>query len=465
MKNLILLFLILLFSTFGLKSQSTKLLNREQKVALMDKIDSLIYTYEEAHFFVSKVPKIFNDRKKTFLQIFASGIEIPLDMFPSYNSEDSLEFCLNYVTPSFYFNSIQDLAEKEKIKRFSAGLASSLDSYNLRFDGTNYYTSITLNKEYAVGEGNNYSSEVEIVIVFDIVYNDIVDAKIHEIKVNKSQSSIEKRRSLPKIGISYIPTAIEPKRPSISEGYIGNSISSSGLTLELEAKYELNKMLRLLKFPSVSIGLSIGLNTGEWVIQSDTVSILTVDIDNESYFRNIYARDLVDRYFLISLGLPIEFKMPDKLLSGFPIKPYAKVTPQYLIISDFKGTGNFTFTGFYPQYNVTLTDIVEYDFGDSHVSDQSYDQDYEDLQLRYEIGISINPLVKLKSAQLGLELFYNYQKLNFRQSNSSYISIGTENYVGIGGYAREQSINSFGARLTILMKDKILRIISNGRCE
>ena len=114
-------------------------------------------------------------------------------------------------------------------------------------------------------------------------------------------------------------------------------------------------------FFSKYFGLSTGLGLSPYFTQlslnSYSNSLDTVDSENESYERRISGTNIKEtqEIYFLEIPLMVSFKYPFGKTIGF----YAQtgINLAIPISKNYSSSGTYTYTGFYPAYNVLLKDI------------------------------------------------------------------------------------------------------------
>lgn len=112
---------------------------------------------------------------------------------------------------------------------------------------------------------------------------------------------------------------------------------------------------------SKKFGLSTGLGLNPFFSQlslnSYSNTLDTVDSENEPYERRIIGKNIKEdqRIYFLEIPVILNFLFPMARTSGFYIQ--SGLTLSIPIIKRYSSSGIYSFSGFYPAYNVTLTDI------------------------------------------------------------------------------------------------------------
>jgi hypothetical protein len=117
---------------------------------------------------------------------------------------------------------------------------------------------------------------------------------------------------------------------------------------------------------SKSIGLSIGLGSDSYKtdlsLNTYANKFNSTDSENESYERRIAGSDIKEIQTISFLILPIciDFQLPLSTRFGFFLQ--TGISFSIPLSKKYNSSGTFTYTGFYPAYNVLLQDLPAYGF-------------------------------------------------------------------------------------------------------
>jgi hypothetical protein len=135
-----------------------------------------------------------------------------------------------------------------------------------------------------------------------------------------------------------------------------NSESQKSFSGSFELGYSFSKYLGL------SIGLEFSSYSTEIVLSTYSNKFNTTDSENESYKRLIEGsgiKELQDVSFL-SLPLSGNFSLPVGRKGGFFLQ--TSIYFSIPVIKKYENSGIFTYSGFYPAYNILLKDLPDYGF-------------------------------------------------------------------------------------------------------
>lgn len=169
----------------------------------------------------------------------------------------------------------------------------------------------------------------------------------------------------------------DESEPTIPKFYIGitagqsfNQIVNNGILsisgLSSKNKNSLSGAVELGYFFSKNFGISTGLGynsfSTELSLNSYTNKFNSTDSENETYERRVTGSDIREIQKISFLNVPfcINFQIPIGSKSGFFLQ--AGVNLSIPISKEYNSSGTFTFTGFYPAYNVLLQNLPDYGF-------------------------------------------------------------------------------------------------------
>ena len=160
----------------------------------------------------------------------------------------------------------------------------------------------------------------------------------------------------------------------IAAGPSKNQIVNKGILslsdLSSKNNYSFSGTFELGYFFSKSIGLSTGLGynsfSTELSLNSYTNKFNSTDSENETYERRVSGSDIKELQKISFLNVPfcINFQMPkgSRYGSRYGLFLQAGVNLSIPMSDKYISSGTFTFTGYYPAYNVLLQNLPDYGF-------------------------------------------------------------------------------------------------------
>lgn len=103
----------------------------------------------------------------------------------------------------------------------------------------------------------------------------------------------------------------------------------------------------------MNLGLGVKIQNLNSTLQEFDDSFIQMDLDNENYFHLIQASNIEETVNQVSFEIPIIYSLKS-FNFGFILS--------IPVSSTFSGKGFFEYQGYYPQYNLTLSNIPEYGF-------------------------------------------------------------------------------------------------------
>jgi hypothetical protein len=154
----------------------------------------------------------------------------------------------------------------------------------------------------------------------------------------------------------YLELNISPLKTSIINNGSG-SISAiecfpaTSISSNLEIGYSLSSYL------AVSSGIGFIIYNSSFDLGTYTSSYDTIDSENESYKRNISGSGFGETQKITFLTIPIviNIDIPVSEKFGFFFKPGINILVH--MNSAFDNSGTFDYSGYYPKYNVTISDV------------------------------------------------------------------------------------------------------------
>jgi hypothetical protein len=143
-------------------------------------------------------------------------------------------------------------------------------------------------------------------------------------------------------------------------------LSVSDIISKNKAGYSASFALELGYLFSRSAGISTGIGynsySPELLLNTYTNKFTTTDSENETYEKRIsgtYIKELQNISFL-NVPVCLTFQIPAGRAFGFFLK--AGVGLSIPVKHEYNSMGTFTFTGYYPAYNILFHDLPEYGF-------------------------------------------------------------------------------------------------------
>ena len=127
---------------------------------------------------------------------------------------------------------------------------------------------------------------------------------------------------------------------------------------------------------SFPISVEGGLGIRSYKLSASSTACVTekddVDADGDSYHAIYNFSNRTESLSLTYLDIPIRACFGQPAMGRMGVYAKVGVTPSVKLASSFKGTGTYSLKGYYPQWDVTLENIHELDFGNGF---DCYDDD------------------------------------------------------------------------------------------
>lgn len=153
------------------------------------------------------------------------------------------------------------------------------------------------------------------------------------------------------IGVSGGPTQtyISNRFTSVISGTVRNKVIS--YSLSVDAGYFFSKYFGL----STGIGLSPCFS--KLYLDPYSNNLDTIDSENESYERRISGKDINEAQKIYFLEIPVilNFQYPISKAIGFYLQ--SGINMAIHVGNNYSSSGTFSYSGYYPAYNVVLEDI------------------------------------------------------------------------------------------------------------
>jgi len=196
----------------------------------------------------------------------------------------------------------------------------------------------------------------------------------------------------------------EPAKPRLYLGFtIGpamNKIINNGelsvSSLNSKDKYSVSGSLDVGYQFSEIIGISTGLvyssNNAELSLSSYSNKFNTTDSENETYERRVTGSAISETQKISFLSLPLCLNFQFPFTSRFGMFIQAGVNFSFPVSKEYSSSGTFTYTGYYPAYNVVFQDLPAYGF-------------INDASVNYKGKLEVNSPVISGLGMAGLQFF------------------------------------------------------------
>ena len=223
----------------------------------------------------------------------------------------------------------------------------------------------------------------------------------------------ESRRKIGELKSLYINILLNPSQTAISNEknekfstYSSlNSVKGSSLNFVLDAGYFFSKMI------GISSGVTYGSYSTKLSMDSCSIKYSTTDEDLENYEMRIKGKSINEDQKISFLRIPIclDLRIPAGNRLGFFLK--GGVGFEIPIAKTFNESGTFSYSGYYPAYNVTVENISNYGFPSNLKTDTSSNLQIKALNLSM-IASGGMFLSLTSNVQLVLGAYYNKSMAN-----------------------------------------------------
>lgn len=151
----------------------------------------------------------------------------------------------------------------------------------------------------------------------------------------------------------------------VSVGAAQTGISNQGTSVISEIKItkknsiciSFNAGYLFSKFFGLSTGIGVSPYFTELSLDSYSNSLDTIDSENEFYKRRISGKNIKEsqKIYFLEIPLMINFQYPMSNTNGFYLQ--CGINLSIPVVNNYSNSGTYSFSGYYPAYNVLLTDI------------------------------------------------------------------------------------------------------------
>lgn len=171
----------------------------------------------------------------------------------------------------------------------------------------------------------------------------------------------ESRRTFANKDKLYLGILLNPSKTIIANDEFSstiplNSKKGNGLNLALDFGYFFSKMV------GINSGIGFSSNATVLSMASYTTRFQTTDSDEESYEMQISGKSIVENQKISFLSIPVclIFRLPVSDNLGFYLK--GGISFDIPVTKVYKGTGTFTYNGYYEVYPILLQNLPAYGF-------------------------------------------------------------------------------------------------------
>jgi len=136
-----------------------------------------------------------------------------------------------------------------------------------------------------------------------------------------------------------------------------SGISRIGLTKKNSFLFSIETGYLFSKYFGLSTGIGLSPYFSQLSLDNYSNTLEAIDSENETYERRIVGNKIKEyqRIYFLEIPIMLNFLFPMARTNGFFIKSGVNISMP--IINTYSSSGIYSFSGYYPAYNVTLTDI------------------------------------------------------------------------------------------------------------
>lgn len=163
----------------------------------------------------------------------------------------------------------------------------------------------------------------------------------------------------------------------ISGGGTQTTISNQGASFISEVDWQEKNSYYFIISAGIFFSKHFGISTGiglcpyftQLSLNSYANTLDTLDSENEIYERRIYGENITEnqKIYFLEIPLLLNFQYPLSNTTGFFIQ--GGLSLSIPVKKTYSSTGTFTYSGYYPDYNVLLTDVPYEGFKSNIVND------------------------------------------------------------------------------------------------
>jgi len=363
-----LVFILCLFTKVN--AQDISDMSRAQKVILLHRLDSLIYDYE----FYSNIMEgaQFTEYKVNQFKRLFTGNSIQLfdDATPNYKNGDENIIWEEEKDLSTYIGDIKSFYDRIYINLKRAYLGNPLKRGFIKDGYIN--VPVEIEKEFYgyTTEKGDFETHSLLIIWTKVPLTDFLNQNPQIEKIEKKNingckwiynppfQKIPRLKKLLFFKRSF--TNISLSNQNTSSLLLGVN-QADKMSLSLTGVLRYNMVDKENDAFGISFGIGSSLCKSIYSIGSYENVLLAVDKDDDTYFEIVEGKNISEDWDLITLDIPAHINY-DHWFGKVGIYLSAGVTGSYFLKNSYNSSGTFTYKGYYPQYNIVLSDIEEYQF-------------------------------------------------------------------------------------------------------
>jgi hypothetical protein len=229
-------------------------------------------------------------------------------------------------------------------------------------------------------DGGQFSNRpvMDFEVSFDTLSQRVVNFRVTRVSKVSSSLRYQKEERVPRFEKQIISSGFNSWNIATTEQTNGDFLIDN-LSVNPDLSYGVSfNLVKLIAAPepeefSYSIGFGYMISNYSISIDNYFYSFLTTDQENDAVYQNVAGTELVESVSSELFEIPLRFRYERKLNRVFALYANLGISVTYLLKSAYDGSGVFTYSGYYPKYNLLVTDVEEYGF----VSDRPESNDFK----------------------------------------------------------------------------------------
>jgi len=235
----------------------------------------------------------------------------------------------------------------------------------------------------------------------------------------------------------------------VNEGIINASALSISNRNSMIGSFEMGYCIS--RFIIINVGLGYSTYASHFSMDSIGNKFTATDSENESYERRVSGNGIKEDQKIAVLNIPacINFQVP--LGEKLGLFMQAGVSFSIPINKSYSSSGQFTYTGYYPAYNVVLQNLPNHDFQSGFKNNVTSDLKLKSFNTDLLASCGIQFYLK-QNVQLILGVYYS-KSLNdvsgYTKSTDFHISEYANQMNSLMGSTSKATLESLGIRLGV----------------
>lgn len=240
-----------------------------------------------------------------------------------------------------------------------------------------------------------------------------------------------------------------------SQSHISNEGTLTVANLNSNAQNSFGGSIDIGYFFSKHIGLSTGIGFTSYKTQLTLASYQntfnTTDSEDESYERQVTGTNITEeqKVGLLSLPVCLDIRLPLNKKIGFFLQ--TGVNLAIPVSKKYTSSGTFTFKGYYPGYNVLLSDLPTYGFPTNFKSTASGQLEIKSLNVNVIAATGFDYFIQ-KQIQIAVEATYSKSLSNISAYSSPdkfQLSSDINQINSLMGGSSKASVQSVGVNIRL----------------